>query len=59
MMASPSVASSGALLLGGDLSVHRLGYGTMRLVGEGAWESRATPKNVAAFCAAPSSSAST
>lgn len=23
--------------LGGDLSIHRLGYGTMRLVGEGAW----------------------
>src|SRR5579863_8552063 len=37
MMASPSVASSGAFLLGGDLSVHRLGYGTMRLVGDGAW----------------------
>ncbi len=24
-------------LLGGDLPVHRLGFGTMRLVGEGAW----------------------
>ncbi|ADV81768.1 aldo/keto reductase [Terriglobus saanensis] len=24
-------------LLGGDLPIHRLGYGTMRLVGEGAW----------------------
>jgi pyridoxine 4-dehydrogenase len=27
----------GTFLIGGDLPVHRLGYGTMRLVGEGAW----------------------
>jgi pyridoxine 4-dehydrogenase len=30
-------AASGTFALGGDLPVHRLGYGTMRLVGEGAW----------------------
>ena len=24
-------------VLGGDLPVHRMGYGTMRLTGEGAW----------------------
>jgi pyridoxine 4-dehydrogenase len=36
-MSTPSAASSGTLLIGGDLPVHRLGYGTMRLVGEGAW----------------------
>ncbi|MGA3371770.1 MAG: aldo/keto reductase [Terracidiphilus sp.] len=29
--------SSGVFLIGGDLPVYRLGYGTMRLVGEGAW----------------------
>src|SRR5580658_6466762 len=34
---SPSAALSGTFLIGGDLPVHRLGYGTMRLVGEGAW----------------------
>jgi aryl-alcohol dehydrogenase-like predicted oxidoreductase len=28
---------SGSYLIGGDLPVHRLGYGTMRLMGEGAW----------------------
>jgi pyridoxine 4-dehydrogenase len=28
---------SGTFLIGGDLPVNRLGYGTMRLVGEGAW----------------------
>jgi pyridoxine 4-dehydrogenase len=34
---TPSAAASGRFLIGGDLPVHRLGYGTMRLVGEGAW----------------------
>ena len=29
--------SADTFLLGGDLPVNRLGYGTMRLVGEGAW----------------------
>ena len=32
-----SAAASGTFNLGGDLPVHRLGYGTMRLVGDGAW----------------------
>ncbi len=32
-----SASASGTFLIGGDLPVHRLGYGTMRLVGEGAW----------------------
>jgi len=36
-MTTPSASASGAFLIGGDLPVHRLGYGTMRLVGEGAW----------------------
>ena len=35
--ANPSAADSGTFLLGGDLPVNRMGYGTMRLVGEGAW----------------------
>ena len=33
----PTATAANTLLLGGDLPVHRLGYGTMRLVGEGAW----------------------
>jgi aryl-alcohol dehydrogenase-like predicted oxidoreductase len=33
----PSAATSGTFLIDGDLPVHRMGYGTMRLVGEGAW----------------------
>jgi len=32
-----NAAHSGTFLIGGDLPVYRLGYGTMRLVGEGAW----------------------
>ncbi len=35
--APPNAALSGSFRIGGDLPVHRLGYGTMRLVGEGAW----------------------
>jgi aryl-alcohol dehydrogenase-like predicted oxidoreductase len=34
---------SGTFLIGGDLPVHRLGYGTMRLVGDGAWGEPADP----------------
>jgi pyridoxine 4-dehydrogenase len=40
---APSAAASGTFLIGGDLPVHRLGYGTMRLVGEGAWGEPADP----------------
>jgi pyridoxine 4-dehydrogenase len=36
-MSLPSSSAAGTFLIGGDLPVHRLGYGTMRLVGEGAW----------------------
>lgn len=36
-MTTPSAVSTGTFLIGGDLPVNRLGYGTMRLVGEGAW----------------------
>ena len=40
---TPPAVSSGTYLIGGDLPVHRLGYGTMRLVGEGAWGEPADP----------------
>src|SRR5256884_791225 len=32
-----SAASSGTISLGGELTVHRLGFGAMRLTGEGIW----------------------
>src|ERR1035441_9655758 len=40
---TPSAAASGTFLIDGDVPVHRLGYGTMRLVGEGAWGEPADP----------------
>ena len=36
-MGIQNASASGTFLIGGDLPVNRLGYGTMRLVGEGAW----------------------
>jgi pyridoxine 4-dehydrogenase len=36
-MIAPSASSSGSFRIANDLPVHRLGFGTMRLVGEGAW----------------------
>jgi aryl-alcohol dehydrogenase-like predicted oxidoreductase len=39
----PQAAASGTFLLGSDLAIHRLGYGTMRLVGEGTWGEPADP----------------
>ena len=38
-----NASESGDFLIGGDLTVHRLGYGTMRLVGDGAWGEPADP----------------
>ena len=40
---TPSAAASGTFLIGGDLPVNRLGYGTMRLVGDGAWGEPSDP----------------
>ncbi len=39
---SANAAASGAFTLGGDMNVHRLGYGAMRITGEGIW---GEPKN--------------
>ncbi len=41
-MTTPTASASGTFKIAGSLPVHRLGYGTMRLVGEGAW---GEPKN--------------
>jgi pyridoxine 4-dehydrogenase len=32
-----TVHSSGTFQLGGDLTIHRLGFGTMQLPGPGVW----------------------
>ena len=39
----PIAAASGTFLLGGDLSVRRLGYGAMRLTGPGIWGEPSDP----------------
>ncbi len=39
----PNAAASGSFAIGGDLPVRRLGYGTMRLVGDGAWGEPSDP----------------
>jgi pyridoxine 4-dehydrogenase len=36
-MTTPSAAASGTFKIGGDLEVTRLGYGAMRIVGDGVW----------------------
>ncbi|HZR56593.1 MAG TPA: aldo/keto reductase [Terriglobales bacterium] len=41
-MANPNAASSGTFSIGGELPVHRLGFGAMRITGEGIW---GDPKN--------------
>jgi pyridoxine 4-dehydrogenase len=40
----PSAAAAGTFKIGGDLKVNRLGFGTMRLTGEGIWGPPADPE---------------
>jgi pyridoxine 4-dehydrogenase len=35
--ATPNAKSSGTFSIGGDLTVHRLGFGAMRITGDGVW----------------------
>jgi pyridoxine 4-dehydrogenase len=42
-MTTASASASGTFRIGGDLPVHRLGFGSMRLVGDGAWGDPADP----------------
>lgn len=36
-MATPSAAQAGSFRIGGDMEIHRLGFGAMRTVGRGIW----------------------
>ena len=42
-MPTPDASASGTFAIGGDLSVHRLGFGAMRLTGDGIWGPPADP----------------
>jgi pyridoxine 4-dehydrogenase len=45
-MATTSAAASGTFTIGGDLEVTRLGYGAMRIVGDGVWGPAKDPDKV-------------
>ncbi len=48
-MATPiQAAGSGQFLVGGDIAVHRLGFGAMRVTGKGIWGDPANPAGVRA-----------
>jgi pyridoxine 4-dehydrogenase len=47
-MATISAAASGTFKIGGDLEVTRLGYGAMRIVGDGVWGPAKDPDKVMA-----------
>jgi len=40
-----NASASGTFLLGGDLRIHRLGYGAMRITGEGIWGEPKDPES--------------
>lgn len=42
-MSTPSAHASGPFSIGGDLIVHRLGFGAMRITGDGIWGEPADP----------------
>jgi pyridoxine 4-dehydrogenase len=44
MTTTPSTAGGGTFTLGGDLTVHRLGFGAMRITGKGIWGPPADPE---------------
>jgi pyridoxine 4-dehydrogenase len=44
MTHAPSAAASGRFSLGGDIAVNRLGFGAMRLTGDGIWGEPKDPK---------------
>jgi pyridoxine 4-dehydrogenase len=39
-----NATAAGAILLGGDLTVDRMGFGAMRLTGTGIWDEPADPE---------------
>ncbi|MBI4046506.1 MAG: oxidoreductase, partial [Devosia nanyangense] len=42
-MSDPNAALAGQFKIGGDLTINRLGFGAMRITGEGIW---GQPKDV-------------
>src|SRR6267378_2601751 len=57
LFAAASANDNSSFSIGGDLPVNRLGFGAMRLTGEGIWVGRRTARMRSKFCGEPSSSA--
>ncbi len=55
----PHASAAGTIGIGGDLTVNRMGFGAMRITGDGVWGEPADPVGPKLPCAGPSSSAST
>jgi len=51
MASEPNAASSGQFIIGGDLTVNRLGFGAMRITGKGIWGDPRDPAAVMATLA--------
>ncbi|MGV3614496.1 MAG: aldo/keto reductase [Fimbriimonas sp.] len=49
MNAAPTAAASGTFQLGGDLPIHRLGFGAMRITGPGIWDEPRDPEGARAL----------
>lgn len=47
-MTTPDAALSGTFSIGGDMTVNRLGYGAMRITGQGIWGAPADPEGARA-----------
>ncbi len=45
---TPDAKASGVFTIGGDLTVHRLGFGAMRITGAGVWGDPKDPKEARA-----------
>jgi aryl-alcohol dehydrogenase-like predicted oxidoreductase len=48
MSTQPNAAASGTFTIGGDLKINRLGFGAMRITGEGIWGEPKDPKEARA-----------
>ena len=54
---SPHAGTAGTIDVGGDLTVNRLGFGAMRITGEGIWGQPARPTRRRRCCGPRSSTA--
>ena len=56
MSGQPSAAAAGTITIGGDLTVNRMGFGAMRVTGQGVWGPARTGAGPRTRCGRPSTS---